>query len=260
MKKIFVILTILSVFAAAGASAQEAVQPDASVQAPSKKDRGLTSMSNVFVPKGQWITGITASYSAHKNENYSYASLIEGVNSKGHTVKVAPMLGYTFRKNMVAGIRFGYARTYLDVESGGLHMGSEEEGVNIDLDFYYMLKHSYEGVLFWRNYIPFGENKRFALFTEAQLGAGGSQAKFATDNPVKGTYQTGGFFSIAVVPGMVGFVTNDIAFEVSLGVLGITFNHVNQTQNQVNTGKRTSSSMHYNVNLLSINVGMSFYL
>ncbi len=260
MKKIFTVLTLFLAFAAVHVSAQETGQPETYDPTPLKKTRGLSSMSNVFVPKGQWVMGVSAAYSAHKNNNYSYATIIDGVYSKGHTVKVAPMLGYTFHKNMVAGIRFGYARTYLDIQNGGVHMGDSEDGVDIDVDFYYSLKHTYEGVLFWRGYIPFGMNKRVAVYVEGQLGAGGSQAKYAADSPVKGTYQTGGFVSLAVTPGIVGFVTNDIALEVSLGVLGIKFDHVNQTQNQVNQGKRTYSTMNFNINLLSIGVGVAFYL
>jgi hypothetical protein len=58
----------------------------------------------------------------------------------------------------------------------------------------------------------------------------------------------------------MAFATNDIAIEVNVGVMGINFSDVKQVHNQIYDGKRRSSSMNFNVNLLSIGVGVSFYL
>ena len=43
--------------------------------------RGLVEMGNVFVPKGQWIFGGTASYSTHDNDKYKLL-LLEDVTSQ----------------------------------------------------------------------------------------------------------------------------------------------------------------------------------
>ncbi len=37
-----------------------------------RRERGLTDVNNLFVPKGQWIFGGTASYSTHTNEGYQF--------------------------------------------------------------------------------------------------------------------------------------------------------------------------------------------
>ena len=70
--------------------------------------RGLTSLSNVFVPKGQWVTGLNASFSTHDNSNYTLV-VIEGIESEGHTIKISPLLGYAVADNMVVGGKFGYS-------------------------------------------------------------------------------------------------------------------------------------------------------
>lgn len=244
------------------ATAQEAPLPIISLGdpiRPLKATRGLTSMSNVVVERGQWVMGINASFSTHTNKDYTLV-VIEGINSAGHTVKVSPMLSYAFRDNMVVGGRFGYSRTFLKVDGGGISLGDDDTGVDIKVDFYYSLKHAYEGIIFWRQYIPFGESKRFALFNEVQLGIGGSQAKFAADSPVRGTYETGFSLGLSLTPGLVAFVTNDIAFELNVGVLGLTYNNVKQVHNQVSVGRRSTSMMNFKVNLFSIGLGMAFYL
>ena len=60
--------------------------------------------------------------------------------------------------------------------------------------------------------------------------------------------------------GIVAFVTNNTALELSIGVFGIGYESVKQVKNQIETGKTTSSNMNFKVNLLSIGFGVSFYL
>jgi len=105
-----------------------------------------------------------------------------------------------------------------------------------------------------------GQSKRFAIFNEISLGAGGTESIFAADQPIKGTYEEGYTVSLGVSPGIMAFATNDVAIEVNVGVMGINFTDVKQVHNQVATGNKTSSNMNFKVNLLSIGVGVSFYL
>lgn len=107
---------------------------------------------------------------------------------------------------------------------------------------------------------PAGTRKRFALFNEMSLSAGGTQARFANDSPVKGTYETGYTLSLGISPGIIAFATNNMAVEVNVGVMGITYNHTKQVHNQVTVGKRNTSMMNFKVNIFSIGLGMAFYL
>ncbi len=224
-----------------------------------RKMRGLTDPRNLFVPKGQWIFGGTASYSTHSNESYRFL-IVEGINSKGHNVKVSPMIAYAFRDNMALGARFIYSRTYLKMDSAEMQWGDEESGTQIQVKDYYALRHSYQVAATWRQYIPIGRSRRFALFNEMQLACGGVQAKFANDSPVKGTYETGYTFSLGMSPGIVAFATNNMAVEVNVGVMGITYTNTKQVHNQVTVGRRKTSMMNFKVNIFSIGLGVAFYL
>lgn len=237
--------------------AQQTVAPDP--ERPLKHTRGLTSLTNVFVPKGQWVVGLNASFTTHANRDYTFV-VINDINSEGHTVKMAPMLGYAFANNMVVGARFSYSRTFLRIDSGSLQIGEGDTGISLGVDSYYSLKHLYEGALFWRQYIPFGRNKRFALFSEVELSMGGSQAKFVADTPVRGTYETGFTCGLRITPGLVAFISNDVALELNVGVMGITYENLRQIHNQVTVGRRQGSLMSFKVNLLSIGLGMACYL
>ncbi len=241
---------------ASGASAQ-AVRPLTINE--KRSQRGLTDTHNLFVPKGQWVFGGTLSYSAHSNDSYRML-VVEGIDSKGYNVRVSPMIAYAFRDNMALGARFIYSRTLLRMDAAELKIGDDESGTQVEVRDFYSLKHNYEAAVVWRQYIPLGRSKRFALFNEMQLSAGATQARFANDSPVKGTYQSGYKLSLGITPGIVAFVTNTMAVEINVGVMGINYNHVKQVHNQVTVGHRSSSMMNFKVNIFSIGLGMGFYL
>ena len=224
-----------------------------------RSQRGLTDTHNLFIPKGQWIFGGTASYSTHTNKSYQFL-VVEGINSTGYTFKVSPMIAYAFRSNMALGGRFIYSRTLLKLDNASINFGDEDSNVNLKAQDYYALQHSYQVAAIWRQYIPLGRNKRFALFNEMSLAGGGTEARFANGSPVKGTYQTGYTFSLGISPGIIAFATNNMAVEVNVGVMGITFNHTEQVHNQVTVGERNLSQMNFKVNIFSIGLGMAFYL
>lgn len=221
--------------------------------------RGLSSLSNQFVPKGQWIGGISASYSTHTNTDYTFL-VINDINSDGYTFKVSPLIAYAIRDNMAVGARFNYSRSMLRVKGADINLGDQETGINLNMEYYYALQHTYSVGLIWRQYIPLGRSKRFALFNETQLALGGGQAEFAMDYPIRGTYQKSFTFSLGVSPGLVAFATNNLAFEVNVGVMGITYNRTRQVHNQVTVGNRSSSMMNFKINIFSVGLGVSFYL
>ena len=224
-----------------------------------RRRRGLTDTHNLFVPKGQWVFGGTASYSTHSNKSYQFL-LIEGIDSKGYTFKISPMIAYAVRNNMALGGRFIYSRSLLKLDKAAINFGDEGSNVNLAAQDYYSLQHSYQVAAIWRQYIPLGRSKRFALFNEMSLAGGGTEARFANGSPVKGTYETGYTLSLGISPGIIAFATNNMAVEVNVGVMGITFNHSEQVHNQVTVGERNLSQMNFKVNIFSIGLGMAFYL
>ncbi|MFR9603716.1 MAG: hypothetical protein SNG02_07590 [Rikenellaceae bacterium] len=224
-----------------------------------RQTRGLVEMGQVFVPKGQWIVGSTASYSTHLNSSYSFL-IIENISSDGYMVGVSPIVSYAVKNNLTVGARFEYNRSLLRVDTADISIGDDETGIVVAVNDIYSITQSYHGMATMRQYIPLGENKRFTLFTEFRLGLGGSVSKYAFDSPVQGTYAKSVDASVSVVPGIVAFATNNVAFEVTVGALGVSFSHVDQIQNQIYEGSMNSSNMSFMINLFSIGLGVAFYL
>ena len=233
--------------------------PDTLTVAERIERRGVTNLKNVFIPKGQWIMGAAASFSMHDNNNYTFA-IIEDIRSEGYNMRISPMAAYAISNNMAIGIRGVYSRTNQTIDNADLKFGDEETGTEIFVNAFKAVTHTYTVSAIWRQYIPIGRSRRFAIFNEISLGAGGTQSIFAADQPVRGTYERGYTLSLGVSPGLIAFATNDVAIEVNVGVMGINYTDVDQVHNQVEVGSRRTSNMNFKVNLLSIGVGVSFYL
>lgn len=65
---------------------------------------------------------------------------------------------------------------------------------------------------------------------------------------------------IGMSPGLIAFINNFTAVEVSVGVLGFNYSKVRQVTDQVQFGERNSSSANFRINLFSIGLGIAFYL
>lgn len=266
-------LLLLASLSAVAATAQDVASGDSaatetSAAAPvslsaneARLQRGF-STDDCFVAKGQWIFGGTASYSTHRNDDYDFA-VISDIASEGYTVGVSPMIAYAPWRNMAVGIRFGYNRSLLALDNASVSVGE----TNMGIDFFHRIKHTYTGTLFWRPYIPLGHSKRFAFFAEVQLNLSGGQTKTVAENGVvdgmqnyRGTYSKTFGASLALQPGIVAFVTNNTALELSIGVFGIGYDRVTQIKNQIETGSVVSSDANFKLNLLSVGFGVSFYL
>ena len=275
MKKFYLTLLLLSVAFVAPAQQTEEVAPimaEATEVAESTKvaersvnearnERGFFSDDN-FVPKGQWIFGGTASYSAHRSSNYQF-TLINGIDSEGYSVSVSPMIAYAPWKNMAVGVRFGYSRSLLALDNASVSVS----GTDITVNMFHQLKHSYTGTLFWRPYIPLGHTNRFAFFAEVQLNLSGGQSKAVAATGIvdgmqdyRGTYAEQFGAQVALQPGIVAFITNNAAVELSIGVLGIGFDRTRQVKNQLLEANIKAIDTNFKLNLLSVGFGMSFYL
>ena len=214
--------------------------------------------SKVFVPKGQWIVGSSVSYSEHTENNYDFL-VVEKINSDGYSFKLSPMFADALKDNMALGGRFKYGRTLVRMDETQLNLDDE---TSFDINNIYQLKHSYSAMAIFRNYIPLGDSKRFAVFSETQLEVGGSQSKVSNGKgeALTGTYSKSTDLGFGVSPGMVAFINNYTAVEVSIGVLGVNLSKTRQVTNQVETGEQSSTSANFKINIFSIGLGIAFYL
>lgn len=222
-----------------------------------KYDRGI--QMKTFIPKGQWMVGTTFSYSEHVDDNFEFLSVLKDIESDGYTFKVTPLVSYFIRDNISIGARFSYSRSYTDLGNLSLELGDD---LSFDVDNYKATSNTYTTAIFMRTYLNLGDSKRFGLFNEARVSYGYSESNShsGTGKDLSGMYQLKHNLNIGVAPGLTVFINDYVAAEASVNVAGLNFNWYDQTKDQVYKGKRTASSANFKINLLSIDLGIVFYL
>ncbi len=224
-----------------------------------KFDRGLNfTDAPVFMPKGQLMIGGTISYQDYSFEDYRFAILTD-MNLTAFSLKATPYLYYSFYKNMAVGFKFSYQRMMAQVSSTNLSIGSD---LSFGIQDYYYIQHTYYGSLAYRYFIPLGQRKIFGIFADVSLNVGAGQGKntSGTGHTMTGTYQEILDISIDFIPGLMIFVSNEMSVEASIGVLGLGWQRVTQTTNQIYQGKYETSSANFKLNFLSINIGVDFVI
>ncbi len=215
-----------------------------------------------FVPKGQWITGVSVGYNQSNQNNYQFL-VFENLSGDTYSFKVTPMVMYAFKDNLAAGIKFGYQRSRTQLDDGKFVLDSETE---FNADNISGIQSNFFVMGAFRNYISFGKNHRFGLFNEVQLQLGGGRSRLSNytgsgDNRhIEGTYETNFSMELGLSPGMIMFLNNYSAIEVSVGVLGFGYTHTKSVTNQVYVSNRNSKHANFKINLFSIQFGMAFYL
>ena len=269
MKKIlFVILTACLSFSAFAANKEV---KDTAAFEPFNRNIGIST--STFIPKGTVGFGAAVSYNTYNLGNavndagYKMLfGLLTGIQGEVLTVGVAPYVSYFVMDNLSVGARFEYSKTSFGLKNLGIDVMDLGLGIS---DFNYN-KNSYLGSVAARYYIPFGNSRRFAMFTELRGTGGYAQSETfnysqgtdasGTSTDKLGTYQDIYKFNIGVIPGITAFFTNNIALEMSVGLIGLDYQKVVQNTNQVDFSVAESSSANFKVNLLAINLGLSFYV
>lgn len=211
-----------------------------------------------FVPKGQWITGVSVGYSQSDEDNYQFL-VIEDLKGKSYSFKVSPMLFYTVADNMALGGRFAYTRQRTKLDKGLVKLDSETDW---DINNLYSISQTYSATAAFRNYVSFGDNTRFGLFSEVQLSLSGGQSKLSKGEGMDftGTYQNNFGFDIGLSPGLIMFLNNYSALEVNVGLLGFSYHHTKATTDQIYVADMKAKYANFKVNLFSITFGVAFYL
>lgn len=218
--------------------------------------RNLEQIS--FIPKGQWITGISVNYSQSDQDNYQFL-IVEDISGDTYSFKVSPMLLYCFKDNLAVGGKISYTRNKTSMSSADVIIDSETD---YNIDNLYRISNNYSAVGVLRYYISCGNNKRFGFFNELQLQIGGGQSKLCngSGDDLTGTYETNTNVNIGLAPGFIMFLNNYSAIEVNVGVLGFSYTHTKSKTDQIYVSHRNSQKANFNINLLSITFGMAFYL
>ena len=220
-------------------------------------DRGLFNF--LFIPKGQWSFGLTASYGEFNSDDVQILSLIKDFDFKGKMYSIKPTIGYFVANNQAIGLKFNYTR-------GEADLGSLSVDIDDDLNFslkdvsYY--SNTYSIGVFYRTYVGLSTDKRFGVFNEVDLsfGSGSSRFKRYYGGELRDTRTNITSASLNFSPGVCVFIMDNVSFNVSFGVFGVSLRNEKQITNGVEEGSRFSSGANFKFNLFNINFGLGVHI
>lgn len=216
------------------------------------------ALKAVFIPKGQWMVGGTVNYQEWDTDNINLM-VLKNMDIEGHTFSASPYFGYFVANNMAIGARYNYLRNYFYLGDFDLNLG---EDFNISLEDLYYLEQKHEVSAFLRTYMPLGRSNIFGFFGEIRGTYAYANGKNSTgrDTEFDGSYEHVHSVQLGFCPGMSAFVTDFMAVEASIGVMGLKYRWKDQKTNQVEKGSSKMGGANFKFNLFSINLGMTFYL
>lgn len=114
-----------------------------------------------------------------------------------------------------------------------------------------------------KSYIPLTKNQRLSLFNEIGLGFGvGNSVTRDTKNQdeINKSYTDEFLFSVGISPGITFFAIENFAFEIQLNnLIGYELHSSKTTTNESEETKVTTHNVNFNIDLLSLNLGLAYY-
>ena len=232
-------------------------------QAQEKFTRGFAGKNKIFIPKGSFGGGLSISwrkYTLGEDDGFTVLSKYIGDIKGGYnTFGVTPSFEYFLADNLSLMARFEYSWLGVDLDNASLHL-SEDLGLDITGEHY--KRQSYALAAGVRYYLPFMGSKVFGFFVEGAVNGGYVHSMlYELENDLKhGTYNDNWKVALRVDPGICFFVQENVDFEVSVGLLDLTYQFNKQSENQVKTSSGSGLGTGFNINLLALRFGVHFYL
>lgn len=223
-------------------------------------DRGLGDPKSVYIPKGTVAASLTGGYNSwnatgeSNTQGVNLAGLITDVNGQVTFYNVNAGLSWFVRDNLSIGARFGYGNTIVDDNSLSL-MGL------VNLTNKHVRRETYTAALAVRGYMPLFDSRVFALFFEGRLSGslGYNKSYEVTERGKEGSYSDLYTAALGLYPGASVFVTDRVAFEVSLPIVEGVLEWDKQIKGQAHDSALTRRSVNFKPGLLGLRLGIVFH-
>lgn len=223
-------------------------------------DRGILNYR--LIEKGKWMGGLTFSFINYESEEGSLLYSMLGDFDANFSIKAFnPYVGYAIKDNTVVGVKFGYNRVIGDLGNIDLNLGSD---MSFSIGNMRYSEDLYSVGLFHRSYIGLDSSGMFGLFNETHLTYKRGHSNFTNGKSdsadITNTETTINELRIGINPGVAVFITKNVSAEMSFGVAGFKYRSERQNNSLGEEGKRDTSGADFKINILNINIGLTFCL
>ena len=220
-------------------------------------DRGL--FNHLFIPKGQWAFGLTASYGEFTTDDLGIMDLISDIDIRAHAFSIRPSVSYFISNNVSLGLRLGYTSMKGAIDSFNVDI---MEDMNFNLHDIMYRNEAYTAALTLQQYVGLTRRGRFGIFNEVELAfsSGNSDFQRPFDGNLRTTHTTYMQAALNFSPGVCVFIMDNVSFNVSFGVFGFNLKNEKQTENGEDLGNRVTSGANYRINIFNINFGIGIHI
>lgn len=220
-------------------------------------NRGL--FNHLFIPKGNWAFGLTASYGEFSTDDLELLGLLTDIDLNIHTFSIKPSVSYFIKNNVSVGLRFGY--TSMKGSIGSFNVDIDED-MNFSLNDVMYRNEGYTAAFTVNQYIGLAKRGRFGIFNEIELAfsSGNSDFRRPYGGESRETHTTYMDASLNFSPGVCVFIMDNVSFNVSFGVFGYHLRNEKQKENGENIGNRFTSGANFRFNIFNINFGIGIHI
>lgn len=217
-------------------------------------DRGLFNW--LFIPKGIWQVGLTASYGEFSTADLQILDLVSDIDFKGRIFSVRPYFSYFIKSNISVGMRLGYTNGKASIGSFNVDI---DEDMSFNLHDIMYKSESYTAALTFSQYLGIARRGRFGVFNEVELALSGGNSDFHRpyNGEMRKTHTQTFEAALNFSPGVCVYIIDQLSFNVSLGVFGLNVKHEKQKVNGEPLGERTTSGANFRFNIFNINFGIA---
>ena len=215
-----------------------------------------------FAYAGEIALGLTVSYGTLSSDDTDFLLILDNLNLEGSVFTINPSVGYFFKDNMSAGVRFGYTNINGSLNTANINLG-EQNGVNLAFNNIHLQSSSLSIGLYFRSYAGLDSKGHFGLFGEVDLSmkTGTSEFSYETSGNLKTNHSENLQLSLGFNPGLAVYIFPNVCSTVSFGLGGIEYSKIKQKDEAGNViGSRTASKMRFRLNLLNIRIGVTVHL
>lgn len=220
-------------------------------------DRGLSNY--LFIPRGQWHFGVTASYGEFSTEDLEVLDILSDIDLSAHSFSIRPYLSYFIKDNLSVGFRMGYNSSKAIVDHFNVDI---DDDMNFNLHDIMYRNESYTAALTLSQYVGISRRGRFGVFNEVELAFSSGNGDFRRPyaGEPKETHTTYMDTRLNFSPGVCVFIMKNVSFNISFGVFGFYLKNEKQTVNGEDEGNRFTSGANFRFNIFNINFGLGIHI
>lgn len=215
-----------------------------------------TSGRPVMIQGSSFAAGAQFAYMKLDSDNSELLQIIGPINAKGSISHITPFFEFAYRNDCAIGVKLQYLAGNASIDNLSIDLMSEGMNFNVaDIDSH--LKR-FSAFIYHRNYFALDRRSRVGVIAEESLCYSHTVADYDHDSP--GTkYSKGDKITLAVSPGIIFFVMNNLSASFTLSLAGLSYNTVRSYRNGEATGSRDKFGAKFGVDITGVNFEIGFH-